>query len=89
MSFLEKDSLRTEHVVLSVMHKPPLMSSISRPPEEGGGAGGWGRRKEGEGGGGGRGGFLMESLTNEWVKTVYTMEFHSVIKNKVMHLAAK
>lgn len=31
----------------------------------------------------------MESLTNEWVKTVYTMEFHSVIKNKVMHLAAK
>lgn len=39
MSFLEKNSLRTEHVVLPVMHKSPLMSSISRPPEEGGGMG--------------------------------------------------
>lgn len=43
MSFLEKNSLRTEHVVLPVMHKPPLMSSISWPPEEGEETGGGGR----------------------------------------------
>lgn len=47
MSFLEKDSLRTEHVVLPVMHKIPSVSSIQPPPEEGGGTGG-------RGGGGGK-----------------------------------
>lgn len=54
MSFLEKNSLRTEHVVLPVMHKPPLMSSISWPPEEGeetgGGGGGEKEKKEEEDG---------------------------------------
>lgn len=50
MSFLQKDSLRTERVVLPVMHKPPLVSSIPPPPEEGGGRGGAKKEKEEEDG---------------------------------------
>lgn len=84
MSFLQKDSLRTERVVLPVMHKPPLVSSIPPPPEEGGGRGEQRRRRKRR-----TGGFLMKSLTNEWVKIVYTMKFHSVIKNEITYLAAK